>query len=909
MTEAPKTIRLSKYKKPDFTTDAVNLGFDIYSDHTDVYSTVTYTRTDKDSKKSVLVLDSENPNPAGTDFIKSIILNGSVLAEGTGFTYDQDNKKLSIDIDPKLNQWEVQIHTYLEPHKNDELSGLYKSDNVYVTQCESQGFRRITPFLDRPDVMASYFVKIEADPQECPVLLANGNKFMSYSLPNGRHAAVFNDPHPKPSYLFATANGDIECVEDKFITMSGRIVNLRVYTDKGESAKGLHALNSLKTCMKWDEDVFGREYDLDDFNIVTVSKFNAGAMENKGLNVFLDSFILANPDIATDEDYQRILDVVAHEYFHNWSGNRVTVANWFNLSLKEGLTVIREQMFTAFTTSDAVQRIKAIQKLRASQFTEDDGPLSHPVMPAELQAVDNIYTHTVYQKGAEVIHMQRALMGHDKFVQGVVDYFDTNDGKAVTINEFITAMENVSGIDFSNQFKLWYTQSGRPRVTATGHYDTAAQTYSLTLEQINLPTKDQATKKPMYIPVQMALVDAHGNDMPLVLTTDEASTIHTGATERVLSFIQDKQTFVFKDVKSEPAFHSLFRDFSAIVDCNPGLSENQLYKQLLTDKDGFNRWDASQKLALLEMNRIYKTYEATSTLPPLSKRYINTLRSLLNDVNADPNLTALMLTLPSTKEFEGKLKPVKPTVIAATIKHIENSIGAELEQDLKAAFGRVHDGKPYSFDYSAVGKRSLKALTTKYLLTNGSHDNIKAAKALYDHADNMTDKMTALEALNQHPGSERDTALLDFYNRFKTDILTVQKWFDLQANSSSLSLIRELEQLTDNTNPVFDWKVPGHVSSVFGGFVTNYTQFHKNDGSGYEFLADAVIKAESINKSTAARLVGSLCQWQKYDTATQKLMIKALERVKDNAKSDNLKEKVFKSLPNDAEKARLTLQP
>lgn len=899
--EKPKTLRLADYRRPPFTTEHVEMNFDIHDKHTVCTSKVKYTRSAEGVGERVLSLDCESPNPAGKPYVRKVIMNGIELAPETGYTIDTKNNKLNIVIDPSEKEVELEIETYLEPENNKALSGLYKSDSCFVTQCESEGFRRITPFLDRPDVMAKYTVRVEADEKTVPVLMANGNTTATGKAANGRHWATFEDPWPKPSYLFCTANGNLECLEDTFTTKSGRVVNVRMYTEAGESAKGRHALDALKLSMKWDEDVFDCEYDLDNFNVVAVAKFNFGAMENKGLNVFRDSLIMATPEIATDGNYQRITDVIGHEYFHNFSGNRVTVANWFNISLKEGLTVIREQMFTAFTTSDATQRIDAVKTLRAGQFVTDDSPLAHPVMPQEVQSVENCYTSTIYEKGAEVIRMMKVMMGEDKFIEGVKDYFRTNDGQAVTIKEFVASMEKVSGLDLSGQFSLWYTQSGRPRVKAAGVYDAAAKTYTLTMEQHVPPTKDQPVKKPMVIPVEAALVDDNGKDMP--------------GTAKVLVLDRAQQTFVFENVDSAPAFHSLLRGMSAPVDIDPGLSEDQLYKQLLTDPDGFNRWDAGQKIAMAERKRIYDAYLQTGTMPSVSARYVDTLRTLLNDTAADPALIAQAITPPSIKEIEGIVSPANPSAIIAMRDHVNKSLATALAADFENVFKRTHDGTPYLFDhnrvkdtYEQVGKRNLKRIAIAYLGEHGDAAQIKRIRDLYFSADNMTDQMAAMGTLADHKGQDREDVFADFFKRFQNDQLTIQKWFTMQAMSNFDGVIDTLKDIT--AKPFFNWENPGHVGSAIGGFAGNYAQFHRKDGKGYEYVADGVIKMDKISPNISSRLIEPLCRWRSYTPDHGAQMVAQLERIaRTPGLSTGVKEKLLKSMPDDGERKALAPAP
>jgi aminopeptidase N len=895
--EQPKTLRLADYKRPPFTTEAVDMHLSIHDKHSVCVSRVYYERTAEGAKATQLSLDCESPNPKGKPYVRKVTLNGVELAPGTGYTIDENEKKLNIVLDPSDAMAELEIETYLEPEENKALSGLYKSDSCFVTQCESEGFRRITPFLDRPDVMAKYTVTVEADEKTVPVLMANGNTIATGKAGNGRHWATFEDPWPKPSYLFCTANGNLECLEDVFVTKSGRKVNVRMYTEAGESAKGRHALDALKLSMKWDEDVFDCEYDLDNFNVVAVAKFNFGAMENKGLNVFRDSLIMATPQIATDGNYQRITDVIGHEYFHNYSGNRVTVANWFNISLKEGLTVIREQMFTAFTTSEATQRIGAVKTLRAGQFVTDDSPLAHPVMPQEVQSVENCYTSTIYEKGAEVIRMMKTMMGEQKFTDGVKDYFRTNDGKAVTIKEFVASMEKVSGLDLSGQFSLWYTQSGRPRVKASGVYDAATKTYTLTLEQKVPPTKDQPVKKPMVIPVECALVNDNGADI--------------AGTNKVLILDKPKQTFVFNNVPQAPAFHSLLRGMSAPVDIDPGLTQDQLHKQLLTDPDGFNRWDAGQKIAMTEMKRLYEGFTKTGTMPAISPRYLDTLKLILSDTAADPALVALTITPPGVKELEGNVAPASPSAIIAVRKHLRETIATTLAPEWESVLKRTHDGKPYLFDhnrvretYEQVGKRALKSIAVAYLTEKGDAAQLVRAHDIYAKADNMTDQMIAMGALADHKGADRTAVFDDFFKRFQKDQLTIQKWFGMRAMSDFDGVIDELKDIS--SKPFFNWENPGHVGSLVGGFSGNYAQFHRKDGKGYQYVADCVIKMDKISPNISSRLIEPLTRWRSYSPDHGAQMVAELERI---AKTPNLstgvKEKLLKSLPDKDERSKL----
>tara|TARA_Y100001937_G_scaffold61180_3_gene83756 strand:- start:29882 stop:32605 length:2724 start_codon:yes stop_codon:yes gene_type:complete len=882
-------VRLADYRPPQFSTDTVNLSFQIFEDHTLVSSLVIYRRTEAGQSAEFLILDAQDPNPRSGAYIRQVLVDGESLDSASSaeklsgsraFYFDEKSDKLYIPLAADKQSLEVRIETYLEPQHNTALSGLYKSDRCFVTQCESEGFRRITPFLDRPDVMATYDVVIEAPVDLCPTLLSNGNEVEKSRLENGRHRARFHDPYPKPCYLFATANGSFDWIEDRFKTMGGRDVRLRVYTDTSSAEKGWHAMDALKRAMKWDEEVFGCEYDLDDYGVVAVAKFSMGAMENKGLNVFRDSLVLATGETATDDDYQNIIDVIGHEYFHNYSGNRITNRNWFNLSLKEGLTVNREQLFTAYTTSDAIERISAVQVLRRGQFPEDDGPNSHPVMPPEIRAVDNIYSATVYIKGSEVIRMMKVMMGEQKFIEGVKHYFRTYDGQAVTIAEFVDSMEQVSGLDLSGQFHLWYSQSGRPSVKASGTYDASRRTYTLKLSQSISPTRDQQQKEPMLIPVKMALISGEGTNMPLKFQTED-----TPVEELVLSLTEPEQSFTFYDVETEPAFHSLLRGFSAPVDLDPGLTAEQLHQQLRKDTDGFNRWDAGQKLALAELERIYRRLEESGELPVISGDYLESVRTVIEDPELEANLKAVALQLPAVSEVEFRLKPVNPERLFRVVEHLKNELGSRLREEwgllLESSIEATRGA--YGFEYQGTGYRKLKRLALAYLCQFGEAGDLEKARHIYEEADNMTDSASALGAVTHHPGTDRASVFEHFYNRFKGDALTIQKYFSYQAMARYDGVIQQLERLQDS--PEFQWEIPGHVQSLYRGFLANYGQFHRKDGEGYAFLARGVMKESRVNGTTAAGMVSPLCRWKDYQEHFGNLMLNQLRTIKADLES------------------------
>lgn len=888
-------VRLADYRPPAFSTDFIELSFDLYEDHTLVHSRVNYYRTGDGHGQNLLILNAQNPNPDPATFLRSIMRNGKeirpansrqALMEGLDtslYFWDQDRDELLIPMPEAIDEVILETGTYLEPQHNTALSGFYKSDRCFVTQCESEGFRRITPFLDRPDVMARYDVTISAPEDMCPCLLSNGNEVELSRLSGGRHRARFEDPWPKPSYLFATANGPFDWIEDTFTTSEGRRVRIRVYTDSSSAEKGRHAMEALKRAMKWDEETFGCLYDLDDYGVVVVSRFSMGAMENKGLNVFRDSLVLASPQTATDDDYQNIIDVIGHEYFHNYSGNRITNRNWFNLSLKEGLTVNREQLFTAYTTSPALERISAVQVLRRAQFPEDDSPNAHPVMPAEIRAVDNIYSATVYIKGSEVIRMMKTMMGEEKFIEGVKHYFRTYDGQAVTIQEFISSMEAVSGLDFSGQFRLWYTQSGRPRLKAQGSYNADAMEYTLTFEQ-NIPsTLDQEQKEPMLIPVLTALVDDRGSNIPLHLKSPSADESHVigepGSEEAVLLVGKQSQTFVFEKVTSRPAFHSLLRGFSAPVDLDPGLDEDQLHRQLTMDTDGFNRWDAGQKLALREMERIYAEFKDGAS-PLVSEHYLESLRTVLRDSDLEPNLKSMALSMPSVQELESRIKPVDPVRLVQVHKVMRSAIAGALREDWLQALEFVsrNSSREYSYNYQDAGLRRLKRLCLHYLTEEGYPEDLERAAELYRQATNMTDRISAMAALTHHDCEQKTEVFADFFHRFRSDSLTIQKYFSHCAMSRKPELLTELREVLESE--VFQWDIPGHVQSLYRGFLSNYRHFHSPDGSGHAFLAEGVMKETRINGTTAAGMVAPLCRWRDYQDPAGASMLEQLKAIK-----------------------------
>lgn len=899
--KASEGIRLSDYRKPEFTTDHVDLNFDIHDDATYATSVVTYTRTDEGKDANALVLSAQNPNVSeGTQgnepYILDVMVDGVTLSEGSDYVFDNKAQTLTIPLAPGQKTAQVEIRTRLIPESNTELSGFYKTGPVYCTQCESEGFRRITPFLDRPDVMATYDVRIESDPKIGDVMLSNGNPVVTGTTPSGRKYAQWSDPHPKPSYLFATVSGDLEYIEDYYTTASGRDVTLRIYTEQGQKERARFSMECLIKSMKWDEDVYGREYDLDLFNIVAVDNFTFGAMENKSLNVFAAKYIFADPETETDADFHGVDRVVAHEYFHNWTGNRVTLENWFHIALKEGFTVFRDQEYSADHGNRDLQRIRQVQSLRARQFPADDSPLAFPVLPKEVESITNIYGATTYDKAAELLRMIRTMIGADEFRKASDLYFDRYDGQAVRIENLVQCFEDITGYDFaSGQFMNWYHQSGRPRVKATRSYDPAAKELTLTLEQSTPPSADQPKKDPFVIPVKMGLIDPKtGKEVPIELSGDTQK--DKGATERTILFDQDKQTFTFKNVP-EGAIPSLMREFSAPVDLEDDLGIDELTILMKSDTDGFKRWDAGQKVLKNELLRQYESIDQTGRPAPVSKKIADALKGYL-DASVDAGFAAAALSLPSIGDFEGAVDgPVKPDVIGQSVKALNEYITKSLKAELIGAYNRLDQATTaYHYSPAEAGERSLKNTALARLASQKYIDAYIDAQRQYNDADNMTDRMGALSALNKYEGFFRDKAFKAFKDDYKDDIPTMQKWLSLQASRSHESTIDTVRDIMDN-EPAFRREIAHNWYALIGAFAANYGEFHREDGSGYDLVAEGVLKADKVNSAIAANLSEKLCDWKKYDGPHRHEMYRAVRVIAlTPGISSNLKANVMKAL-------------
>lgn len=840
-TDTPKTIYLKDYTPYPYALNKVDLSFDIKPGQTRVTAKLNFTK--KADGTPDLVLHGER--------VKLI----SVRVDGVDAKHTVDEKLLTLPCPGDSFTLETDVE--ICPEENTTLEGLYTSGGNYFTQCEAEGFRKITYFPDRPDVMTIFTVRVEADKSAFPILLSNGNLIESGDLANGRHFTTWNDPFRKPSYLFALVAGDLVHIRDSFTTMTGRIVDLRVYVRKGDEAQCAWAMESLKKSMEWDEEKYGREYQLGRFNIVAVNDFNMGAMENTSLNIFNTSLVLAHPDTATDADFENVEAVVAHEYFHNWTGNRVTCRDWFQLSLKEGLTVFREQEFTADHNSRGVKRIDDVIFLRQTQFPEDAGPMAHPIRPDNFIEISNFYTVTVYEKGSEVIRMYHTLLGADTFRKATDLYFDRFDGMAVTCDDFLQCMADVSGRDLS-QFKLWYSQAGTPQIHAEGHYDEAARRYTLTLKQTLPSTPGQADKKPMHIPVSIGLVGPNGDDVAV----------------RLLELTEEKQSFVFDNIPARPV-PSILRGFSAPVKLTTNLSDDDYRFLMVHDNDGFNRWESGQILSLRMLGKMVDDGAATD--PAFIKSFGDLLEQGF-DPRTDLALLARAMTLPDFSIIAQGRKTVDPDAIYNTRSQVMRDVLSAHGPRLQALYDRLSVPGTYAVDPASVGRRALRGVALNYLNADKNPAAIALAKQQYDSADNMTDRMIAMRALIDTNSKERESALADFYARFESFPLVVNKWFSLQAGAVRPSTIDDVIALSGHA--AFTLTNPNRARSLYGAFaMQNPVAFHNRDGRGYDFLASAVIALNSKNPQIASRLLTPLREWRRYTPDRQEKMKAALQRI------------------------------
>jgi aminopeptidase N len=843
------------------------MGFDLDPTATRVVTRITMQHNTASPNRDVELLGE------GVKLV-ALRMNGKLLGKKAQGGYTIAEGKLHIANAP--DEITLEIETIVQPDKNTTMMGLYISNGNFFTQCEAEGFRKITWFPDRPDVMAKYTVMLRGDKKKYPVLLSNGNLVEQGDLPKGRHFAKWEDPFKKPSYLFALVAGKLVCQEEKFKLNSGRKVLLQVWVEPGNLDKTQHAMESLKHSIRWDQQRFGLELDLDRFMIVAVSDFNMGAMENKGLNIFNTKYVLANPSIATDTDYANIEAVVGHEYFHNWTGNRVTCRDWFQLSLKEGLTVFRDQEFSAdmvgTDSGRAVKRIEDVRVLRQHQFSEDAGPMAHPVRPDYYVEINNFYTVTVYEKGAEVVRMYQTLLGRDGFRKGMDLYFKRHDGHAVTCDDFRAAMADSSGHDLT-QFERWYSQSGTPTVKVESRYDADQKIYELTLTQSCKPTAGQECKLPFHIPVAVGLLDAQGNDKPLLLEGAAYST--TTPTTCVLELTKEKQTFRFSNVTRKPV-PSLLRNFSAPVELEYNYTDDELAHLMAHDSDAFNRWEAGQRLATNRLLTLINQVQAGKPLE-LDELFSNAMRATLNDKTLDPAFREVALTLPSELMLAEQCEVIDPQAIHIARKFMRDTLSQALKADFIVAYEVNQTQGKYSADAKSAGKRGLKNLCLSYLLGWEDESILQLAHAQIDAADNMTDRLAALMGVANTGSPSAEKPLKKFYQDFKNEALVIDKWFSLQAVTKSTD-VKTARKLM--THPAFSLKNPNRARSLIFSFCNgNPAQFHALDGSGYAFWAEQVLALNKLNPQVAARLVRTLDHWKKYQPALKKQMQIVLQKV------------------------------
>ena len=861
---SPRTIHRADYVAPTFHVESIHLHFELHETKTQVRAVSTWKRTAEADSLCDLALDGQDMS------LVRIRMNEKELDPSQ---YSLTEEKLTLIAPP--DSFTLDITSQLSPLTNKSLEGLYVSSGNFCTQCEAEGFRKITWFLDRPDVMARYKTHIIADQDKYPVMLSNGNKLEEGSLPNGRHYVVWEDPHPKPSYLFALVAGQLVHREDTFTTMHGRDVTLQVYVEDGNLDKTEHCMASLKNAMVWDEKRFGREYDLDIFMIVAVGDFNMGAMENKGLNLFNSKYVLAKPDTATDQDYMLIEGIVGHEYFHNWSGNRVTCRDWFQLSLKEGFTVFRDQEFSADLGSPVVKRIGDISRLRAGQFPEDAGPTAHPVRPDSYVEISNFYTATVYDKGAEVVRMLHTLLGEDVFRQGSDLYFSRHDGQAVTCEDFVVAMEEASGIDLK-QFRLWYSQAGTPRIIVKTEFDHTNESFTMRFKQVLPKTPGQPEKDPMLIPITMGLLDPSGKDLPLVI--DGENHPDSGKTTRTVQLTQDEQSFTFLNITNQP-IPSLFRNFSAPVHLEMERSMQDWIFQMSHDSDLFNRWEASQTLSTqIILNIVEKRQRGEE--PSLPEEYVRAFGANLAKSVLDPAIFTRILSLPSEIVLAESMTTIDPENIHHARKWLTEQLAKAFAPVLLQTYHEQEQKGPYAISAEAIGRRALRNACLSFLMSQTSPEHGGLAEEQYATATNMTDRIAALVCLTRQDARVREPIFSDFFQRWKNDPLVIDKWFELQATSPAEETFEHVQSLTQHAS--FDIENPNKVRALLGTFtMANPYRFHTEGDSAYAFLTDRILQIDAFNPQVAARLITPLARWRRHAQHRRLAMKEQLQRIVD----------------------------
>ncbi len=869
----PQTIYLKDYTVPEYLIHSVDLNFILDEEKTRVVSRLTMSRNPaSESDSQSLELQGENLE------LISIALDGNAL---THSDYRQTAETLVINQAPQQQTFILAIENLINPKANTALEGLYLSNGMLCTQCEAEGFRKITYFLDRPDVMTRFTTTLVGDKDRYPVLLCNGNKVAQGDLQNNRHWVTWEDPFNKPCYLFALVAGQLKCIEDSYRTMSGRDIALQIFVEPHDLDKCDHAMQSLKNSMHWDEQVYGREYDLDLYMIVAVGHFNMGAMENKGLNIFNTKFVLARPDTATDSDYEHIEGVIGHEYFHNWTGNRVTCRDWFQLSLKEGFTVFRDQEFTGDRTSKAVKRIEDVNMLRSRQFAEDAGPLSHPIRPDSYIEINNFYTLTVYEKGAEVVRMIHTLVGAEGFRKGSDLYFQRHDGQAVTCDDFVNAMEAANDIDLS-QFRHWYAQAGTPVVKARQHYDAEQQTLSLTLQQSCPATPGQPEKPAFLIPLKIGLINTDGSVAPIKLQGSDLT-----LDETILQLTETEQTFVFEQLPQEPVV-SLLRGFSAPIKLEIPRTPEELAFLLSHDSDTFNRWEAGQQLASQLILALIEDFQAQRPLT-INPVIVQAFKTVLEQDWEDLSYFSLLLELPSAIYLAEQMAVVDVDAIHQVREFIKSQLAEQLQDLFKSLYSKYHQDESGCFDAAAIGRRRIKNICLSYLSKLEQAEIQQWATEQFQQAKNMTDQIAALGVIvnSRHP--EKAACLQSFYQQWQQEALVVDKWFTLQATSTQDDAFDVVQSLLNH--PAFDLKNPNRVRSLIGAFSqANPLHFHAANGRGYQFLTDQIIALNTLNPQVASRMVGALTQWHRFDDNRQNLMKAELKRIME---TENVSKDVY----------------
>ena len=873
----PQPIHLSDYRPPAYLVSRTELTFDLAPGTTRVKARLHLERHPEREAGAPVWLDGEQLS------LKAIAIDGQPLEEGE---YELTRKGLSITGAPEAFVLDTEVE--ISPEDNTALSGLYRSGGMFCTQCEAEGFRRITFYPDRPDVMATFSTTVIGDLTREPVLLSNGNPVERGELPDGRHFVTWDDPHPKPAYLFALVAGDLKKVEDRFTTMSGRDVTLQIWVEEENLDKTDHAMGSLKRAMRWDEEAYGREYDLDLFMIVAVNDFNMGAMENKGLNIFNSAAVLTHPNTATDAAFQRVEGIVAHEYFHNWSGNRVTCRDWFQLSLKEGFTVFRDQSFSAEVNSAPVKRIEEVSFFRTAQFAEDAGPTAHPIRPDSYIEIGNFYTLTIYEKGAEVVRMLSNLVGPETFRKGSDLYFSRFDGQAVTIEDFVDCMAEVSGQNLE-QFMRWYSQAGTPEIDAFGEYDYANSRYRLILRQRTPATPGQPEKQALHIPIRLGLVGTKsGRDLSMTLDGESLGR------DAVIHLREDEQEFIFTDIEEAPV-PSLLRGFSAPVKLSFPYSREDLAFLMAHDSDGFNRWDAGQRLTLLALDDLIAAHR-NGVEKVMDTRLVEAFRALIEEGNDDKAVLAEMLQLPSEAYIAEQQPLVDVDAIHAARTFIQQSLAQELRDELMALYRDNQSDAAYAPTPEQIGQRALKNVALSYLMSIEDEVAIELAQAQFEADHNMTDVRQALTLLVHSSRSDiADPALKAFGRKWSHDPLVMDQWFSLQVTRPQADALDRVRYLMEH--PAFSLKNPNKVRALIGAFAgQNRVNFHRLDGEGYRLLADVVIELNRLNPEIAARIITPLTRWQRFDEARQALMRAELERIRGEELSPNVYEIVEKAL-------------